>query len=73
MFTTTISEVQKFWECPTRWYLAYVHPRRIPKGIPSALTAGSAWHRLMEDILNGMPRDEALVTLSNSMNQASRG
>lgn len=67
MFTTTISEIKAFWSCPSRWYLAFVHPRRVPRFQAAALTTGTAWHKFMEARLNGVEIDAALLAIETEM------
>lgn len=67
MFTTTVSEIKAFWNDPHRWYLAYVHPRRVPRFKGTALVAGGEWHVFMENVLNGIDRGEALLRLERAM------
>ena len=70
MFTTTISEVKSFWNCPTRWHIQYVYPRRSPRAKGTALVAGIVWHEFMENLLNGSMREPALKEMQASMQDA---
>lgn len=67
MFVTSVSAIKTFWQCPTRWYLQYVYPKRVPRLKGVALIVGSEWHLFMEDLLNGIPRQDALGNMETRL------
>lgn len=66
----SVSEIKTYWACPARWWLRYIDPKRSPRVVSNALTAGTIWHKFMEGLLSGDEREAALGEMEARFTEA---